>query len=72
MQLVLLLVVHGSLLVLVAGKSSKSSASLSPRDNRAPVEPLRDRMSRDTSGCLEIDGNQANALRRFASLFASR
>lgn len=49
-QLALLLVVHGSLVVLVAGKSGESSASLSPRDNRA--EPLRDRMSRDASGCL--------------------
>lgn len=49
-QLALLLAVHGSLVVLVAGKSGESSASLSPRDNRA--EPLRDRMSRDASGCL--------------------
>lgn len=67
----LILVLHGFLVVLVAGKSSKSSASLSSRDNRASVEPLRDRTSRDTAGCLEIDGNRANALHRFA-LFAWR
>lgn len=67
----LVLVLHGSLIVLVAGKSSKSSASLSLRDNRASVEPLRDRTSRDTTGYLEIDGNRANALHRFA-LFAWR
>ncbi|OAD60841.1 hypothetical protein WN48_04656 [Eufriesea mexicana] len=67
----LLLVLQGSLVAHVAGKSSKSSASLSPADNRASVEPLRDRTSRDTAGCLEIDGNRANALQRFA-LFAWR